>query len=108
MATPDEGWLFKGIKVGGRVVRPQDLGSILTRLDLSGCLFLDCQMSSEGPSHLRPSANYTGVCSIYVMRYRGKIGFSAHARIKSHEAQIRACSEQSIMAQLLMSQEQEN
>ena len=92
------------------MVRPQDLGSILTRLNLSGCLFPDCRMSSEGegPSHLRPSANYTGVCSIYVMRYRGKIGFSAHARIKSHEAQIRACSEQSIMAQLLMSQEQEN
>ena len=112
-ATPD-GWLVKGIKqivreeagrIGLRIKVVEEsstsLGSILTRPDLFGCLFPDCRMSEEGPSHLRSGANYTGVCSLCSMRYRGETGFNAHARIQSHEAQIRACSERSTMAQHL-------
>ena len=50
---------------------------------------------------MRSGTNYTGVCSLCSMRYRGETGFNAHARIQSHEAQIRACSERSTMAQHL-------
>ena len=77
------------------------LGSILTRPDLSGCLYPDCRMEESGPSHLRAGANYTGVCSLCAMRYRGETGFGAHARIKSHEAQIRSNDQRSSMAQHL-------
>ena len=112
-ATPD-GWLVKGItkimreegeRIGLNIKVVEEsgtsLGSILTRPDLSGCLFPDCRMSEEGPSHLRSGANYTGICTICNMRYRGETGFSAHARLKSHEAQIRANCERSSMAQHL-------
>ena len=50
---------------------------------------------------LRAGANYTGVCSLFAMRYRGETGFSAHARIKSREAQIRTNDPRSSMAQHL-------
>ena len=58
-------------------------------------------MSSTGPSHLRAGCNYTGVCNICDMRYRGESGFSAHARIDSHEKQIRANDQKNSMAQHL-------
>ena len=58
-------------------------------------------MSSTGPSHLRAGANYTGVCNICDMRYRGETGFSAHARIECHEKQIRANDQKNSMAQHL-------
>ena len=64
-ATPD-GWLVTGInkimreegeRIGLRIKVVEEsgtsLGSLLTRPDLSGCLFPDCRMSSSGPSHLR-------------------------------------------------------
>ena len=50
---------------------------------------------------MRAGANYTGVCSLCAMRYRGETGFGAHARIKSHEAQIRANDQRSSLAQHL-------
>ena len=75
-ATPD-GWLVKGItkimreegqRVGLiiKVVEESgtSLGSLLTRPDLSGCLYPDCRMEDSGPSHLRAGANYMGVCTI--------------------------------------------
>ena len=46
------------------------LGSLLTRPDLSGCLYPNCRMDNAGPSHLRAGANYTGVCEICQKRYR--------------------------------------
>ena len=77
------------------------LGSLLTKPDLSGCLFPDCRMPDVGPSHLRAGANYAGVCNICDKRYRGETGFSAHARIESHEKQIRSEDQRNSMAQHL-------
>ena len=75
-ATPD-GWLVKGItkimreegqRVGLNIKVVEEsgtsLGSLLTRPDLSGCLYPDCRMEDSGPSHLRAGANYMGVCTI--------------------------------------------
>ena len=112
-ATPD-GWLVKGIakimreegeRVGLRIKVVEEsgtsLGSLLTRPDLSGCLYPDCRMEDSGPSHLRAGANYTGVCTICSRRYRGETGFSAHARINSHEKEIRTNDQRNSMAQHL-------
>ena len=112
-ATPD-GWLVSGInnimkeegeKIGLRIKVVEEsgtsLGSLLTRPDLSGCLFPDCRMSSSGPSHLRAGANYTGACNNCEMRYRGETGFSAHARIDCHEKQIWANDQRNSMSQHL-------
>ena len=114
-ATPD-GWLVKGInkimreegeRIGLNIKVVEEsgtsLGSLLTKPDLSGCLFPDCHMSDEGPSHLRAGTNYAGVCNICHKRYRGESGFSAHARIISHEKQIRADDQRNSMAQHLTS-----
>ena len=112
-ATPDS-WLTTGInqimreegeRIGLKIKVVEEsgtsLGSLLTRPDLSGCLYPDCRMDSAGPSHLRAGANYTGVCNICDMRYRGETGFSAHARIDCHEKQIRANDQKNSMAQHL-------
>ena len=112
-ATPD-GWLVKGItkimreegqKIGLSIKVVEEsgtsLGSLLTRPDLSGCLYPDCRMEDTGPSHLRAGANYSGVCTICSMRYRGETGFSAHARINSHEKQIKTNDQKNSMAQHL-------
>ena len=77
------------------------LGSLLTRPDLSGCLYPDCHMDSAGPSHLRAGANYSGVCNLCEKRYRGETGFSAHARIEAHEKQTQANDMKNSMAQHL-------
>ena len=81
-ATPD-GWLVKGItkimreegqRVGLNIKVVEESGtshgSLLTRPDLSGCLYPDCRMEDSGPSHLRAGANYMGVCTICSKRYR--------------------------------------
>ena len=60
-------------------------------------------MDKAGPSHLRAGANYTGVCNLCDHRYCGETGFSAHARINSHEKQIRADDQRNSMAQHLAS-----
>ena len=114
-ATPD-GWLVKGItkimkEEGARIglnikvieESGTSLGSLLTRPDLSGCLYPDCRMEDSGPSHLRAGANYSGVCTICSKKYRGETGFSAHARIESHEKNIRANEQKNSMAQHLTS-----
>ena len=112
-ATPD-GWLVKGItsimreegeRIGLSVKVVEEsgtaLGSLLTRPDLSGCLYPNCRMDNAGPSHLRAGANYTGVCEICQKRYRGETGFSAHARIESHEKNIRTNEQKNSLAQHL-------
>ena len=112
-ATPD-GWLVKGItkimreegeRIGLSIKVVEEsgtsLGSLLTRPDLSGCLYPDCRMENTGPSHLRAGANYSGVCSICSMKYRGETGFSAHARIDCHEKEIRSNDQRNSMAQHL-------
>ena len=112
-ATPD-GWLVKGInkimreegeRIGLKIKVVEEsgtsLGSLLTRPDLSGCLYPNCNMDSAGPSHLRAGANYSGVCNLCDKRYRGETGFSAHARIECHEKQIRANDMKNSMAQHL-------
>ena len=60
-------------------------------------------MEESGPSHLRAGANYSGVCTICAKKYRGETGFSAHARIESHEKQIRTNEQKNSMAQHLTS-----
>ena len=42
---------------------------VVTRPDLSGCLFPDRRMESTGPSHLGSGANYTGHYSDSVLLF---------------------------------------
>ena len=65
------------------------LSSLLVNPDLSGCLYPDCRVADTGTSHTRSGANYTGTCILCDKRYRGETGFNAHARIDTHEKQIR-------------------
>ena len=77
------------------------LAALLSRPDLSGCLFPDCRVEDTGTSHTRAGANYTGTCTICDMRYRGETGFNAHSRIDCHEKQIRGNVEANSMARHL-------
>ena len=47
-------------------------------------------------------ANYTGTCTLCQKRYRGEMGFSAHARLDTHKEQIRGSGQANSMAQHLM------
>ena len=77
------------------------LSSLLVSPDLSGCLYPDCRMDDTGPSHTRSGANYTGICILCEKRYRGESGFNAHARIDTHEKQIRGNVQTNSMARHL-------
>ena len=77
------------------------LATLLSRPDLSGCLFPDCRVEDTGTSHTRAGANYTGTCTLCEMRYRGETGFNAHARLDTHERQIRGNLEANSMARHL-------
>ena len=112
-ATEDS-WLVNGVK---KILREEGqrigfnikvveksgtpLSSLLVRPDLSGCLYPDCQMADTGPSHTRSGANYTGTCTVCHMRYRGETGFNAHARLDTHEKQIRGNVQVNSMARHL-------
>ena len=77
------------------------LSSLLVSPDLSGCLYPDCQMAETGVSHTRSGANYTGTCTVCHKRYRGETGFNAHARLDTHEKQIRGSVQANSMARHL-------
>ena len=77
------------------------LASLLSRPDLSGCLYPDCRVEGMGASHTRLGTNYTGTCTICDKRYRGETGFNAHARIDTHEREIRGNVETNSMARHL-------
>ena len=49
-------------------------------------------------SHTRSGANYTGTCTLCQKRYRGETGFNAHARLDTHEKQIRGSVQANSMA----------
>ena len=74
------------------------LAALLSRPDLSGCLFPDCRVEDTGTSHNRAGANYTETCNLCDMRYRGETGINAHARLDTHEKQIRGNLEANSMA----------
>ena len=50
-------------------------------------------------SHTRSGANYTGTCT--VCHKRGETGFNAHARLDTHEKQIRGSVQANSMARHL-------
>ena len=77
------------------------LAALLSRPDLSSCLYPDCRVEDTGTSHTRAGANYTGTCTLCEMRYRGEAGFNAHARLDTHERQIRGNLEANSMARHL-------
>ena len=77
------------------------LAALLSRPDLSSCLYPDCRVEDTGTSHTRAGANYTGTCTLCEMRYRGETGFNAHARLDTHERQIRGNLEANSMARHL-------
>ena len=77
------------------------LASLLSRPDLTGCLFPDCRVEDTGVSHTRAGTNYTGTCTLCERRYRGETGFNAHARLDTHEKQIRGNVEVNSMARHL-------
>ena len=61
----------------------------------------DCRVEVTGPSHTRAGTNYTGTCTLCDKRYRGETGFNAHARLDTHERQIRGNVEANSMARHL-------
>ena len=77
------------------------LAALLSRPDLSGCLFPDCRVEDTGPSHTSAGTNYTGTYTLCEKRYRGETGFNAHARLDTHEKQIRGNLEANSMARHL-------
>ena len=55
----------EGNKIGMKIKLVEQSGisvrALLTRPDLSGCLFPDCEIEEDGASHSRRGANYTCV-----------------------------------------------
>ena len=95
-------WLAKGVK---KIMREEEgerigfnikvvekswtpLAALLSRPDLSSCLFPDCRVENTGPSHTIAGTNYTGTCTLCDKRYRGETGLNAHARLDTHERQM--------------------
>ena len=74
---------------------------LLVSPDLSGCLYPDCHLADTGVLHTRSGANYTGTCTVCHKRYRGETGFNAHARLDTHEKQIRGSVQATSMARHL-------
>ena len=89
------------------------LSSLITRPNLSGCMYLNCRIEGEGASHLRRGANYTGRCQVSgcESRYRGESGFGGHARItgkNGHLSDIRLKNQRNSIAQHLRQQHPEH
>ena len=82
----------EGNKIGMKIKLVEQSGvsvrALLTRPDLSGCLFPDCDIEEDGASHSRRGANYTGECTICGNQYRGETGAAAHTRICQHQTEI--------------------
>ena len=89
-------YLFKVVEKSGTL-----LAALLSRPDLSGCLYPDCQVEETGASYTRAGTNYTGTCTLCDKWYRGEMGFNAHARLNTHEKQIRGNVEANSMARHL-------
>ena len=89
------------------------IASQITRPDLSGCVYPNCNIEEGGASHLRRGANYTGSCQVSgcEARYRGETGFGGHARISGkngHQSDIRLRNQKNSHAQHLHEQHPEH
>ena len=89
------------------------LSSLITRPNLSGCVYPNCRIEGEGASHLRRGANNTRRCQVSgcESRYRGESGFGGHTRITSkngHLSDIRLKNQRNSIAQHLRQQHPEH